>query len=68
MPDVPARRRPPLTAFTARRPRAGQGRGIPEGHTIHRLARLHRRRFGGHPVALSSPQGRFATDAEIVAG
>lgn len=41
---------------------------MPEGHTIHRLARLHRRRFGGQPVALSSPQGRFATDAELVDG
>jgi endonuclease-8 len=41
---------------------------VPEGHTLHRLARLHRRRFGGHPVAVSSPQGRFATSAQIVDG
>jgi endonuclease VIII len=41
---------------------------VPEGHTLHRLARLHRRRFGGHPVAVGSPQGRFAAGAEIVDG
>ena len=41
---------------------------MPEGHTLHRLARLHKRRFGGHPVAVSSPQGRFAEDATIVNG
>ncbi|MCV7103389.1 Fpg/Nei family DNA glycosylase [Mycobacterium palustre] len=35
---------------------------MPEGHTLHRLARLHQRRFGGAPVAVSSPQGRFAAD------
>jgi endonuclease-8 len=29
---------------------------------LHRLARLHQRRFGGAPVAVSSPQGRFAAD------
>jgi endonuclease-8 len=33
---------------------------VPEGHTLHRLARLHQRRFGGAPVSVSSPQGRFA--------
>jgi endonuclease-8 len=32
---------------------------VPEGHTLHRLARLHQRRFAGAPVAVSSPQGRF---------
>jgi endonuclease-8 len=35
---------------------------VPEGHTLHRLARLHQRRFGGAPVAVSSPQGRFPAD------
>jgi endonuclease-8 len=33
---------------------------VPEGHTLHRLARLHQRRFAGAPVTVSSPQGRFA--------
>jgi endonuclease-8 len=35
---------------------------VPEGHTLHRLARLHQRRYGRAPVAVSSPQGRFAAD------
>jgi endonuclease-8 len=33
---------------------------VPEGHTLHRLARLHQRRYAGAPVRVSSPQGRFA--------
>jgi endonuclease-8 len=41
---------------------------MPEGHTLHRLARLHRRRYVGHPVAASSPQLRFATSAELIDG
>ncbi len=32
---------------------------MPEGHTIHRLARDHQRWFRGERVAVSSPQGRF---------
>ncbi|WP_433269608.1 Fpg/Nei family DNA glycosylase [Actinosynnema sp. CS-041913] len=39
---------------------------MPEGHTLHRLARLHRRRYAGRPVGVSSPQGRFG--ASIVDG
>ena len=38
---------------------------MPEGHTLHRLARLHQRRFGRAPVTVSSPQGRFADAAAI---
>lgn len=34
---------------------------MPEGHTIHRLANRHREWFAGQPVAVSSPQGRFAS-------
>jgi endonuclease VIII len=41
---------------------------VPEGHTLHRLARLHQRRFGRAPVAVSSPQGRFADSAAVVNG
>jgi hypothetical protein len=41
---------------------------MPEGHTLHRLAALHRRRYVGRPVAVSSPQGRFVTSAELVDG
>jgi endonuclease-8 len=38
---------------------------MPEGHTLHRLARLHQRRFAGAPVSVSSPQGRFADSAAV---
>jgi endonuclease-8 len=41
---------------------------VPEGHTLHRLARLHQRRFAGSPVAVSSPQGRFASEASQIDG
>ncbi|MFC5996728.1 Fpg/Nei family DNA glycosylase [Pseudonocardia hispaniensis] len=41
---------------------------MPEGHTLHRLARLHRRRFGRAPVRVSSPQGRFAQSAALLDG
>ncbi|HEX7322785.1 MAG TPA: zinc finger domain-containing protein [Mycobacterium sp.] len=41
---------------------------MPEGHILHRLARLHQRRFAGAPVALSSPQGRFTEAAGLVSG
>jgi endonuclease VIII len=41
---------------------------VPEGHTIRRLARTHARHFEGHEIAVSSPQGRFARDAELVDG
>ena len=42
--------------------------GMPEGHTLHRLARLHQRRYAGAPVRVSSPQGRFAEGAARVDG
>ncbi len=38
---------------------------MPEGHTLHRLARLHQRRFAGASVAVSSPQGRFDAAAVV---
>ncbi|MGW4366846.1 Fpg/Nei family DNA glycosylase [Nocardia takedensis] len=41
---------------------------MPEGHTLHRLARLHERRFAGSVVRVSSPQGRFADGAASVDG
>ena len=40
----------------------------PEGHTIHRLARDHFRDLGRRPVAVSSPQGRFAEAAARLDG
>ena len=41
---------------------------MPEGHTIHRIARDHGRLLAGRTVEVSSPQGRFAADAERVDG
>jgi endonuclease-8 len=41
---------------------------MPEGHTIHRIALDHTRLLVGRPVAVSSPQGRFASDAARVDG
>ncbi len=41
---------------------------MPEGHTIHRLARDHKRLLGGQQVAASSPQGRFAGGAALIHG
>ncbi|MGH3436681.1 MAG: Fpg/Nei family DNA glycosylase [Sciscionella sp.] len=41
---------------------------MPEGHTLHRMARLHQRRYAGAEVAVSSPQGRFAAAASVVDG
>lgn len=41
---------------------------MPEGHTLHRLAAVHRRQYVGRAVGVSSPQGRFATNAELVDG
>src|ERR1700712_5074717 len=41
---------------------------MPEGHTLHRLARLHQRRFGRAPVRVGSPQGRFVDGAAAVDG
>ncbi|WP_040820227.1 Fpg/Nei family DNA glycosylase [Nocardia jiangxiensis] len=41
---------------------------MPEGHTLHRLAKLHHQRFAGGVVRVSSPQGRFAEGAALVDG
>jgi endonuclease-8 len=41
---------------------------VPEGNTIHRLARQHNRDFGGRRVAARSPQGRFAKEARRLNG
>lgn len=41
---------------------------VPEGHTIHRLARDLNRTFRGEQVEASSPQGRFADGAARLAG
>ena len=41
---------------------------VPEGHTIHKIARDHERLPTGQIVRVTSPQGRFAGDAERVDG
>ncbi|WP_443209347.1 Fpg/Nei family DNA glycosylase [Rhodococcus rhodochrous] len=41
---------------------------MPEGHILHRLARLHHEWYSGAPVRVSSPQGRFADGAAAVDG
>ncbi|MGB9281902.1 MAG: zinc finger domain-containing protein [Pseudonocardiaceae bacterium] len=41
---------------------------MPEGNTTHRLAQRHQRYYGGSPVAVSSPQGRFSAAAAVLDG
>ncbi|WP_313280845.1 Fpg/Nei family DNA glycosylase [Timonella senegalensis] len=41
---------------------------MPEGHTVHRLARTFDSIFAGEAVAISSPQGRFAAGAALING
>lgn len=41
---------------------------MPEGHTLHRLARLHQKRYAGAPVEVTSPQDRFSEGAASVSG
>ena len=41
---------------------------MPEGHTIHRVAKDHRKRYVGQPLTVCSPQGRFEEGAEKLDG
>ncbi len=41
---------------------------MPEGHSVHRIARQFDRNFVGRAVSASSPQGRFAEGAAILSG
>lgn len=41
---------------------------MPEGHTIHRLARDHTRDLAGRPLMVTSPQGRAAATAAALDG
>ena len=41
---------------------------MPEGHTLHRLARDLREAFAGQAVGVTSPQGRFAESAALLDG
>jgi endonuclease-8 len=42
--------------------------GVPEGHTIHRIARDQTKTLARRPVGLSSPQGRFTAGAALLDG
>lgn len=41
---------------------------MPEGHSVHRIARQFDRNYVGKAVAASSPQGRFAEGAAVIDG
>jgi endonuclease-8 len=41
---------------------------VPEGHSVHRIARQFRLHFVGKVTAASSPQGRFAEGARLIDG
>lgn len=41
---------------------------MPEGHTVHRTAIEFRKHFVGHPIQVSSPQGRFAAAGRQLSG
>jgi len=41
---------------------------MPEGHSVHRIARQFDRNFVGRQVAASSPQGRFVEGAAVIDG
>lgn len=41
---------------------------MPEGHSVHRIARQFERNFVGRRVAASSPQGRFVEGAAVLDG
>lgn len=41
---------------------------MPEGHSVHRTANTLRKLFLNQTVAVSSPQGRFASEAKLVSG
>ncbi|WP_314451559.1 DNA-formamidopyrimidine glycosylase family protein [uncultured Microbacterium sp.] len=41
---------------------------MPEGHSVHRIARQFERNIVGRTVVASSPQGRFVEGAEVIDG
>jgi endonuclease VIII len=57
----------PLICITHELPRT-KSNLMPEGHTIHRIARDHRRWFAGQLIGLCSPQGRFEKESERLDG
>jgi len=41
---------------------------MPEGHTVHRIARDHEKAFAGQKMIVTSPQGRFESEADLLTG
>lgn len=41
---------------------------MPEGHSVHRIARQFKQNFVGTNPLVTSPQGRFALGAELISG
>lgn len=41
---------------------------MPEGHSVHRTAIEFRKHFVGHPVEVTSPQGRFSSAGQQISG
>jgi hypothetical protein len=41
---------------------------MPEGHTVHRIARDHTETFASQKMIVASPQGRFETEAKKISG
>jgi len=39
---------------------------MPEGHTVHRMAKDHAKAFAGQTILVSSPQGRFEKEARLL--
>jgi endonuclease-8 len=39
---------------------------MPEGHTVHRMARDQAKAFAGQTILVSSPQGRFENEARLL--
>lgn len=41
---------------------------MPEGHTVHRIARTFEKEFKNQTVTVDSPQGRFSASAKLISG
>jgi endonuclease-8 len=41
---------------------------MPEGHTVHRIANAFQADFAGRALTVTSPQGRFNSDAALISG
>lgn len=41
---------------------------MPEGHTVHRTANDFNKMFAGQAITITSPQGRFNSEAKLISG